>query len=201
MKCLEHIVKRYLSANLDPLRDQLQFAYSQGRSVQDAGSTLLHQTTQHLETQNTQVRILFIDFSSAFNTIQPHVLLSILLEMNVNSKLILWIYSYLSQRPQYTKIRNVKSDTVFTNTGAPQGCVLSPLLFTLYTNNCKSNYPSCSIVKYADDTAIIIGKIKDDNSLEFLTQVNNFINWCNENFLTLNVKKTKEIIIDFRVKE
>ena len=198
MKCLEHIVKKLICTSIDPLRDNLQFAYCQGRSVQDAGLTLLHQTCEHLENRNSQVRILFIDFSSAFNTIQPHVLLNKLKEMNVSSNLILWINSYLSQRPQYTKLNNAKSNIIITNTGAPQGCVLSPLLFTLYTNNCKSNYPSCSIIKYADDTAIV-GKINKDNSTEFLNQVDLFVDWCNSHFLTLNVKKTKEMLIDFRV--
>ena len=70
--------------------------------------------------------------------------------MNVNSKLIKWIHSYLTMRTQYTKIKNVKSDIVTTNTGAPQGCVLAPLLFTLYTNDCRGKYPSCSIIEYAD---------------------------------------------------
>lgn len=143
---------------------------------------------------------MFIDFSSAFNTIRPHVLIRKLLEINVNSNLVKWIYSYLSNRPQYTRIRNTTSDTIFTNTGAPQGYVLSYLLFTLYTNGCKSIHPSCSIIKYADDTAIV-GKIENDSAEEFLLQVNNFVNWCKSHFLTLNVKKTKEIIIDFKVKK
>ena len=201
MKCLEHIVKKYLCANIDHLIDQLQFPYCQGRSVQDDALTLLHQTSEHLEKQNTQVRILFIDFSSAFNTIRPHVLIRKLIEMNVNNNLVKWIYSYLSKRPQYTKIRNTTSDTIFTNTGAPQGCVLSTLLFTLYTNTCRSIHSSCSIIKYADDTAVV-GKIKkNDIAEEFLLQVNNFVNWCNMHFLILNVKKTKEMLIDFRVKK
>ena len=122
-----------------------------------------------------------------------------LLEINVNGNLILWIYSYLSERPQYTRIKNVKSDIVFTNTGVPQGCVLAPLLFTLYTNDCSSNFPSSSIIKYADDTAIV-GKVNNDDSNDFMAQVNNFVSWCNDNFLNLNVKKTKEMVIDFRVK-
>ena len=132
--------------------------------------------TQHLDTtrSNTYARILFIDFSSAFNTIQPHILLNKLLSMNVNSRLIYWIYSYLTERPQFVKLKNVRSDIIVTNTGAPQGCVLSPLLFSLYTNDCTSEYESCSVIKYADDT-VIIGKITDGNESEYRSQVNNFV--------------------------
>ena len=86
---------------------------------------------------------------------------------------------------------------IVTNTGAPQGCVLSPLIFTRYTNDCTSKYESCTILKYADDT-VIIGKICNDNATEYLSEVSDFIAWCKDQYLELNVKKTKEMIIDFR---
>jgi hypothetical protein len=70
----------------------------------------------------------------------------------------------------------------------------------LYTNDCVSSFDSCCIVKYADDTAII-GKIVNDDRTEYLSQVNNFVTWCDENYLNLNVKKTKEMILDFRKKQ
>lgn len=198
MKCLEDIVKKYLGLDVDHIRDPLQFAYCKGKSVQDVGLTLVHNIAEHLENPNPQVRVLFIDFSSAFNTIQVHILLNKLLDMNVNSNLIIWIYSYLTGRPQYTKLKGVKSDVIFTNTGAPQGCVLSPLLFTLYTNDCCGSYDNCSVFKYADDT-VIVGKICNDDSSSYLSQVEDFVNWCGSNYLNLNVKKTKEMIIDYRV--
>ena len=128
---------------------------------------------------------------------QPHILLKRLYDMNVNSKLIQWIYSYLTSRPQYVKLKNVKSDVLVTNTGAPQGCVLSPLLFTLYTNNCESLSESCHIIKYADDT-VIVGNISNGDESKYLDQVHSFVDWCECNYLNLNVKKTKEMFIDFR---
>ena len=197
MKCLESIIKTYMCLDVDHVRDPLQFAYCQRRSVQDAALTLVHDISQHLENPNSQARILFIDFSSAFNTIQTHILLKILLEMNVNSNIILWIYSFLSDRPQYTKLKGVKSRTILTNTGAPQGCVLSPLLFTLYTNKCRSSFDDCSLLKYADDT-VIVGKVCNDDSSNYMSQVESFVNWCKNHYLNLNVKKTKELLIDFR---
>ena len=62
-------------------------------------------------------------------------------------------------------------DTVYSkiltiNTGAPQGCVLSPALFTLYTNDCKSTSRSCTIVKYDGiDCKIIIKCYKKRNCI------------------------------------
>ena len=50
------------------------------------------------------------------------------------------------------------------NTGAPQVCVPSPLLFTLYTHNCTTRYQENSIVKYADYTTIIGRIMNNDES-------------------------------------
>jgi hypothetical protein len=93
------------------------------------------------------------------------------------------------------------SPTIVTNIGAPQGCVLSPVLFTLYTADCRSVHDNCKIVKYADDTAIV-GLINKRGDNKFYSEnVNLFVNWCADNFLILNVTKTKEMIIDFGTKE
>ena len=197
MKCLESIIKRYLCTNFKEYFDGLQFAYKEGRCVDDAVATLLETVCLHLEKPKVYSRIMFIDFSSAFNTIQPHIMLRKLIDLNVNCHLIRWIYSYLTARPQYVRMNNVISDCIFADTGAPQGCVLSPLLFTIYTNDCKSSNESCTIIKYADDTAVI-GNIQNEDESIYREQVQSFVDWCKFNHLNLNVKKTKEMILDFR---
>lgn len=75
--------------------------------------------------------------------------------MNVNRNLILWILDYLVNRTQLVSISNISSDVLATNTGAPQGCVLSPVLFTIYTNGCQSNDRNIMVMKYSDDNALV----------------------------------------------
>ena len=197
MKCLESFVRKYLCNEVKHLCDKFQFAYRANRSVDDAVVTLLDTICSHVDKPGNCTRVLFVDFSSAFNTIKPHVMLHKLYEMNVNTNVIKWIYSYLTMRPQYVKMQNTLSKLICTNTGAPQGCVLSPLLFTLYTNDCVSTCKGCIILKYADDTAII-GNITNNVTSLYMEQIEIFVKWCDTNFLNLNVRKTKEMIIDFR---
>ncbi|PIK33981.1 hypothetical protein BSL78_29198 [Apostichopus japonicus] len=83
------------------------------------------------------------------------------------------------------------------STGAPQGTVLAPFLFTLYTSGIRSTDLSCPLIKFADDTALV-GRIKNDDDRIYREQIANFVAECDRNYLHLNVSKTKELIIDFR---
>lgn len=90
----------------------------------------------------------------------------------------------------------ILSDKITTNTGSPQGCVLSFILFILYTNSCTSTLPNRHFIKYADDTALV--SLLQDEEEEHGPVLDFFINWCKKSKLSLNTTKTKEIAIDYR---
>ena len=120
--------------------------------------------------------------------------------------LIEWVFSFLVNRPQQVRLslgagNETLSDRVITNTGAPQGCVMSPALFTLYTSDCQLTDSSGNVVqiKFSDDTSIT-GLIRNDNECAYRAAVTQMVTWCSDNFLELNVKKTKEVVVDFRRK-
>lgn len=73
VKSLEKLLKAELLAKVEPLLDPFQFAYRAKRRVQDAAITLLSLFYKHLEVGGNHTRLLFLDFSSAFDTIQPHL--------------------------------------------------------------------------------------------------------------------------------
>ncbi|KAK3516522.1 hypothetical protein QTP70_019906 [Hemibagrus guttatus] len=85
MKCFERLVMRQIKDLLPP--DPMQFAFHPNRSTDDAISTTLHKSLTHLENKNTYVGILFIDFSSAFNTIIPQHLTEKLSLLGINISL------------------------------------------------------------------------------------------------------------------
>ena len=201
MKCFEKIVKKIIIDQVKDHTDPLQFAYTTNRCVEDATLSLIDYVLKHVDKPNSAdykhfVKILFVDFSSAFNTIQPHLMMQKLQNMNLNSQIILWVNNFLTNRPQYVRFMDSHSSTLVTNTGAPQGCVLSPLLFTLYTADCRCTSENCKLFKYADDTALVSQCINED--MYYQNEVLLFTEWCKNNYLELNVSKTKQMIIDFR---
>ena len=122
------------------------------------------------------------------------------MDYNVHASTALWVLDYLTNRPQFVKITdNVKSDVIFTNTAAPQGTILSPFLFSVYTADCWSSHSDCVLVKYADDMALM-ALITDDDDTHCRQEIESSVQWCGRNYLDLHVGKTKEMIVDFRWK-
>ncbi|KAI2646944.1 putative RNA-directed DNA polymerase from transposon BS [Labeo rohita] len=145
MKSFERLVLAYLKDITGPLLDR---AYRANRSVDDAVNMGLHYILQHLDKPGTYARILFVDFSSAFNTIIPDILQNKRSQLSVPTSICQWITSFLTNRQQLVRLGKLTSGTRTISTGAPQGCVLSPLLFSLYTNDCTSKDPSALMTQF-----------------------------------------------------
>ncbi|KAK0135168.1 putative RNA-directed DNA polymerase from transposon X-element [Merluccius polli] len=197
MKCFERLVMSHIKSILSPTLDPFQFAYRAKRSTEDAICSALHPALTHLEKADSHVRMLFIDFSSAFKPIIPQKLICKLVKLGLNTSLCNWILDFLSERPQAVRVGNNISSSITLSTGAPQGCVLSPLLFTLLTHDCTPTYSTNHMVKFADDTTLV-GLITKNDETHYRKEVDRLTTWCRDNNLLLNVSKTKEIVVDFR---
>ena len=103
-KCFEKLVLRHIKACLPPTLDTHQFAYRTNRSTDDAIAIALHSALSHLEKEGSYVRMLFIDFSSAFNTIIPDILIPKVINVGLPPPTCSWIKDFLVNRPQQVKL-------------------------------------------------------------------------------------------------
>ncbi|KAL7869777.1 hypothetical protein AOLI_G00137650 [Acnodon oligacanthus] len=140
---------------------------------------------------------MFFDFASAFNTVWPALLGEKLTVMQLDAPLMSCVVDYLTGRPQYVHLQHCVSDRVVSNIGVPQGTVLSPFLFTLYTMDFSYCTETCHLQKFSDDSAIV-GCINKSDEREYRATVKDFVAWCERNHLQLNVTKTKELVVDMR---
>ena len=126
--------------------------------------------------------MLFIDYSSAFNTIVPSNLITKLRTLGLNSFLCNWILDFLTGRPQVVRVGNTTSATLIRNTWAPQGCMLSPLLYSLFTHACTARHDSNTIITFADNTTVLCLITNNDETV-YREEVRDLAVWCQDNNL------------------
>ncbi len=144
------------------------------------------------------VKILFVDFSSAFNTIIPNHLLLKLSQLSMPTSVCKWINSFLTDsQAAANEAGKILIQHPYDQLWSSSGLRLSPLLFSLYTNNCTSKDPSVKLLKFADNTTLI-GLIQDGDESAYRQEVKELAIWCSLNNLELNTLKTVEMIMDFR---
>ena len=127
--------------------------------------------------------MLFNDYSSVFNTIVSTKLITKLRTLGLNTSLCNWIRDFLPGRLQVVRVGTNTSATLILNTGAPQGCVLSPLLYSLFTHDCVAKYNS-NTIKFSDDTTVI-GLITDNDETSYMAVVRELAVWCQDNNLSM----------------
>ena len=98
---------------------------------------------------------------------------------------------------QVVRVGNNMSAMLILNTGAPQGCVLSPLLYSLFTQDCMAKHNSNTIIKFADDTALV-GLITNNHETAYREEIRDLAVWCQDKNPSLNMCKTKGLIVNYR---
>ncbi|KAK3548159.1 hypothetical protein QTP70_004844 [Hemibagrus guttatus] len=133
---------------------------------------------------------------SAFNTIIPDLLQTKLMQISVPIPICQWITNFLTDRQQQVRLLKLTSGSLMISTGAPQGCILSLLLFSLYTNDCTATDQSVKLLKFTDNTTVI-GLISDNEESAYRRVVEQLAVWCSFNNIELNTLKTVEMVVDY----
>ena len=191
-KTFERVTKPLLTKCLT---DDSQFACREHRSTEDALTVLLDTVTEHLDANSKNyARCLFVDFTSAFNTISPTLLVDKLKSASIHNNMLNLIYSFLVNRKQWVATKEAKSLVKTSSTGSPQGCVWSPILFSIYVQDMPilsmGNY---HLIKYADDTILLeLCYTNVQSTLPAAAEC--LTSWFSSQDLLLNVSKTKQLI-------
>ena len=97
----------------------------------------------------------FVDFQKAFDCVSHSIQVKKLnRHFGITGSLFGWLKDYLNERHQFTVLNGTQFDLASVPTGIPQGSVLGPTLFTLFTNDFPSCIASGSLSMYAEDTTI-----------------------------------------------
>lgn len=99
MKTMEQLLLWLLIAATALVLDSLQFAFQERIGVDDAVLYMLHRAYSYLVEPGCYMRMLFLNFSSAYNTIRPPILTDKLECMGVDPSFTTWITNYLKGRP------------------------------------------------------------------------------------------------------
>ncbi len=137
-------------------------------------------------------------FSPAFNTIMPDLLSDKLTQPSVPTSICQWITSFLTDRQQLMRPGKLTSRTLTISTGAPQGCVLSPLLFSLYTKLLHFKGYLCQAPEVCGLTLQSLASSRMVTSLPYRQEVKELAILCSLNNLELNTFQTAEMTVDFR---
>ena len=123
--------------------------------------------------------------------------------LGIDGNALSWLMSYLSERRQRITIQGTLSEPAALQFGVPQGSVLGPLLFGLYTQPLSaiiSNMGMCHHL-YADDTQLYSAfSPRSSSSITSVTRriencVSTIKEWMNSNFLKLNESKTEILCV------
>ena len=175
----------------------LYTSFRKGHSTEYAALEIADRIIQQMDENKTPINI-YLDLSKAFDTLNHSILIHKLKLYGINSTAIQLFKSYLSNRKQHVEYENDTSDTLLITTGVPQGSVLGPLLFIIYSNDIAKSSDIFYFICYADDTTLSSVLNYFGNSQSFSGNINielrNFYDWLKFNELSLNISKTKFII-------
>ena len=177
-------ISRHLSAN--NLLNQFQSAYRPGHSTETSLLTIVNDLLLSLDDGKIYL-LASLDLSAAFDTIDHAILLHRLQhDFGLSGTVLDWFSSYLSGRIQSVSVHSHTSVPASVSCGVPQGSVLGPIIFILYTT------PLSAVI---ERHSILHHPYADDSQLQNSATPDRLKDWMTDNKLKLNDDKTEVMII------
>ena len=192
-KVAESLVSRLFNQHFNPLLDSNQFGCCKDRSTTHALIKICHVIFEGSDQPCNFTRVLFIDFTKAFDLINHNILHKKLVDYKFPPHLVAWSLSFLERRLQYVRIGSHISDVRELNAGVPQGTIAGPNDFKVLINDLNFDLP---YIKYVDDTTVA-SVSRDPANSTLQEAADHLVNWCNLNGMLINTRKTKEVLFHF----
>ena len=184
------IVCKYImpALPLDTISDQ--FAFRPTGSTTAALVSLTHTVAQQLESR-TYVRCLLIDYTKAFDTINHSILFRKIQNLSIPCQIQRWIFMFFTGRSQAVQSGGEQAQWLPITRSIVQGSGMGPSAYLIYSMDLKTLSHYNSIIKFADDTTVLVPQY---SSVSLEEEFQNVQKWSVTNKLQINVSKTKELV-------
>ena len=160
----------------------MQYGFKSKRGTVDAIRELLEQ----ISNEKTHCEAILLDLTKAFDTVKISLFVEKLERYGIRGICLKLLQSYLDSSKQYLQIFDAISETIPILHGVPQGSVLGPLLFIIYTNDLPEVLNASHTYLFADDTALM--KKGNKTHTDFQDDIGNIENWTKNNNWLLILK-------------
>lgn len=201
-KLLERLVLQNLRDSFTRAYGPEQHGFRLGASTTTALLTVVDAAARSYDDKSLfGVAIVNYDLSSAFDFVDHELVMKRLSENSFPNGFIKWLRSYLCERTGELRIKHKLSQPFGVLRGVPQGSVLGPPLFCVFSSSFCATLSEVTVVKYADDTTLVVPlpSSSEENirsKIDFETQ--NMKIWCCDNKMKLNLSKSKCLLITRR---
>uniref|UniRef100_V5GNF3 Putative RNA-directed DNA polymerase from transposon X-element n=1 Tax=Anoplophora glabripennis TaxID=217634 RepID=V5GNF3_ANOGL len=198
-KVAERIILTRLRESSDELRviPDEQFAYRSGHSTEQQILRLVEHLSAGFNNRESTAAV-FLDVAKAFDRVWHDGLLAKMLDFGYPVGLVKLVESFLRGRKLRAKVEGALSTYRDVEAGVPQGAVLSPHLFNIYTSDMPRTERT-TVCLYADDTAITARSLNPDMAKRYLQRaVSQLEDWCNRWKVAINPEKSTGIMFSRR---
>ena len=196
-KIFERLLAKRLALYLKPYLPETQFGFRKGLGTSDALLLLVHELQSALD-QNYESRLVSLDFTAAFDTVNHKGLIFKMKSVGIGGRVLNILTDFLTDRQQRVVVDGSFSPFSRVYSGVPQGSVLGPLLFILYTSDMWFDITN-KMLAYADDTSLYAQvpspAMRQGVAASLAEDLDKIQSWCLQWGMKLNPSKSKELIV------